>query len=593
MYAIKVERSDGAPPDPGSDDVGDAELFGAAPPDLECVGFSAGNPRVEHITGLVHLYKKDEGAAAGGGGGGGGGAGGEGGGGGAGGPQRRRAEGFMHDFNGQPFSSLEPEILCRLVYVRSVEILGGGGSGRAGGSGGASGVSGGGGNGGGGSGGGGAGPRRAPPAGGGAAGGSGSGGGAPDGGDAAAEGGGDAGAAAGGAARGAAAAAGPAGGGALEPLAGHTELPTCPVCLERLDEHISGVVTTVCNHQFHGECLKAWGDTSCPVCRYCGWGSGAASTSRCATCGTPANLWICLICGHVGCGRYKSGHASEHWKESSHCYALELETQRVWDYAGDGYVHRLIQSKTDGKLVEVPSPAPACGHHHTRGRPGARAPPGAGGSGGGGGYGAAPCGSGGGGGGGDGCEVCEHEQDLKDAMVSSKLDAISFEYNHLLTSQLDSQRQYFESQLERQRAELEGRAAAAAAGAERAGADAAAAGGAAREAERRRAALERKLAETQAAAAKLSEEREFLRSLNDTLLSNQKAYAAKLKAAEEAAAAKDAAIKDLQEQVRDLMVYIEAGRHIEQEGGGLSEATLLPLPQDAGGKGKRRTSGRK
>jgi hypothetical protein len=26
---------------------------------------------------------------------------------------------------------------------------------------------------------------------------------------------------------------------------GTTELPTCPVCLERLDEHISGIVTTV------------------------------------------------------------------------------------------------------------------------------------------------------------------------------------------------------------------------------------------------------------------------------------------------------------------------------------------------------------
>ena len=39
-------------------------------------------------------------------------------------------------------------------------------------------------------------------------------------------------------------------------------------------------------------------------------------------------------------------------------YALELETQRVWDYVGDGYVHRLIQSKTDGKLVEVPCPPP-------------------------------------------------------------------------------------------------------------------------------------------------------------------------------------------------------------------------------------------
>jgi len=66
-----------------------------------------------------------------------------------------------------------------------------------------------------------------------------------------------------------------------------------------------------------------------------------------------------LICGHVGCGRYKSGHSKDHWKESSHVYALELETQRVWDYVGDGYVHRLIQSKTDGKLVEVPSPAAA------------------------------------------------------------------------------------------------------------------------------------------------------------------------------------------------------------------------------------------
>lgn len=31
----------------------------------------------------------------------------------------------------------------------------------------------------------------------------------------------------------------------VTPPAGQTELPTCPVCLERLDQHISGVVTTV------------------------------------------------------------------------------------------------------------------------------------------------------------------------------------------------------------------------------------------------------------------------------------------------------------------------------------------------------------
>lgn len=39
---------------------------------------------------------------------------------------------------------------------------------------------------------------------------------------------------------------------------------------------------------------------------------------------------------------------------------------QVWDYASDGYVHRLVQSKTDGKLVEVPSPAQAAfGERHS------------------------------------------------------------------------------------------------------------------------------------------------------------------------------------------------------------------------------------
>lgn len=59
----------------------------------------------------------------------------------------------------------------------------------------------------------------------------------------------------------------------------------------------------------------------------------------CSTC------WFCY--------RYKEAHAIRHWKETQHCYALELETRRVWDYSGDNYVHRLIQSKTDGKLVEL------------------------------------------------------------------------------------------------------------------------------------------------------------------------------------------------------------------------------------------------
>jgi BRCA1-associated protein len=159
----------------------------------------------------------------------------------------------------------------------------------------------------------------------------------------------------------------------LTPLA--QELPACPVCLERLDTHISGIVTTVCNHTFHSACLSKWADSSCPVCRY---SQEPPDKPECAVCGTTDNLWICIICGYVGCGRhalsrarllrsnthsaslalrrYASGHAVLHWRDTDHCYSLELDTQRVWDYLGDGYVHRLIASKTHGHLVELSPP---------------------------------------------------------------------------------------------------------------------------------------------------------------------------------------------------------------------------------------------
>jgi len=41
-----------------AEDGGYAEVFSDIPRDLECVQFSAGNPRVEHITGLVHLFRR-------------------------------------------------------------------------------------------------------------------------------------------------------------------------------------------------------------------------------------------------------------------------------------------------------------------------------------------------------------------------------------------------------------------------------------------------------------------------------------------------------------------------------------------------------
>jgi BRCA1-associated protein len=137
------------------------------------------------------------------------------------------------------------------------------------------------------------------------------------------------------------------------------ELPSCPVCLERLDSTITGLVTLPCAHTFDCDCLRKWGDSRCPVCRVShlllsssaagntgtGRGEGergekATRLTECEICGTESNNWICVVCGVVGCGRYEpgKGHARRHWEESGHVLAMELETQRVWDYKGDKWV---------------------------------------------------------------------------------------------------------------------------------------------------------------------------------------------------------------------------------------------------------------
>lgn len=188
------------------------------------------------------------------------------------------------------------------------------------------------------------------------------------------------------------------------PTSSLVELPTCPVCLERMDES-TGLLTILCQHVFHCACLEKWRGSGCPVCRYT---QGLASLhddgqeNACSVCGSQANLWICLICGNVGCGRYDSAHAFAHYEATSHSYAMDIATQHVWDYAGDGYVHRLISTKADGKGGGSESA------------------------------------------GGAGMTAYDNE-----AVPREKLDNMGMEYAQLLTSQLDNQRVYFEEQLDR------------------------------------------------------------------------------------------------------------------------------------------------
>ncbi|KAK9488976.1 BRCA1-associated protein 2-domain-containing protein [Lipomyces starkeyi] len=303
------------------------------------------------------------------------------------------------------------------------------------------------------------------------------------------------------------------------------ELPTCPVCLERMDSSVTGLLTIICQHTFHCQCLSKWGDNSCPVCRYSqkkDHQSQLSEPNQCSACGAVQNLWICLICGNIGCGRYDEAHAFQHYMDSDHVYAMDLESQRVWDYASDGYVHRLVQNQSDGKLVELPSLAASSADTGGHSR---------------------------------------DEHSSGDYVPREKLDSIGMEYTYLLTSQLESQRAYFEDKI----AAAADKASAALEKAEKAERDAAEA-----QAKLSRAKMEndelkgivpslemehekmkRKSETLQAVSKKLEKEWRDEKSMNESMLK-------KLEFLIQDKAQKEKEIEELKDQLRDVMLYLDA-----------------------------------
>lgn len=275
--------------------------------------------------------------------------------------------------------------------------------------------------------------------------------------------------------------------------------------------------------------------------------------AECSICHSEENLWACLICGNVGCGRYDNAHAFDHWKRTAHAFAMDLNSQRVWDYVGDAYVHRIIQSKSDGKLVELP----AADHS-------ALDPP-----------------------------------DWSDAVPREKLENMSVEYTHLLTSQLESQRAYFEEIVERA-ADKASRASAAAAAAEEA-----ARTGTARLAdlqskydalstetipslERDRARLEKRAEKFESMARRLEKDYREEKTINSSLMERLEALTSEngtLKAAK----------VDLEEQNRDLTFFISGSQRLQGQGEEVVQGTVsVPEPEPEGKKkGKGKGKGRK
>lgn len=246
---------------------------------------------------------------------------------------------------------------------------------------------------------------------------------------------------------------------------------------------------------------------------------------------------------------------------------MDLQTQRVWDYQGDNYVHRLIQNKADGKLVELPSAGAA---EEGRSRVGQ--------------------------GPGD-----------DDNLKAEKMEILAMQYSQILQRTMEEQRLTYDERTKDLRRRLEDTQ-------QKLDIMSSDAEGRIREMreemdryryeeQQRRETIEREKAKADKKAEKLADLARKLekdlreeRIVSEGLLKNLSVSKDKIDAAEKEKGDLNARVADLEDQMRDLMFFLEARDKIEQEGGTASEAAggSVELPQSppnrtgTGGKKKKK-----
>ncbi len=232
-------------------------------------------------------------------------------------------------------------------------------------------------------------------------------------------------------------------------------------------------------------------------------------------------------------------------------------------------MHRLIQNKADGKLVELPSASASMGASPREGGLGPSA---------------------------------------ADALSAEKIEAIGIEYSYLLTSQLDSQREYYEERIsevtsqvnqlkpmlesiqkqmedERRRWQEEQDVRK-------------------REEEERMEAVLRekqkadgKADKMAALARRLEKELREERTVSEGLLKNLSAMKEKVAQANAEREGYGQKIKELEDQVRDVMFFLEARTKIENGDGTVAEAAggsiALPPPVEAQTPAGKKRKGKK
>ncbi|KAK4705884.1 BRCA1-associated protein, partial [Phenoliferia sp. Uapishka_3] len=260
---------------------------------------------------------------------------------------------------------------------------------------------------------------------------------------------------------------------------------------------------------------------------------------------------------------------------------MELETQRVWDYITDSYVHRLIRNRASGALVELPSLSSFPDEKEQKKE--------------------------------DGKQKGKYGPDREDELEQDKLEAMGVEYAKLMTAQLEDQRRYYEEEIGRCREELavvlrkaegvERKAMKEKREAEKAIEDVKfglekaqealrvkieqlAKGGAEEEARRKKVEKEKEKARKE-----IERELEAEREVTKALAANVGKVKEEMAKREEDAKSMSGKVEDLEDQMRDLMFALSAREQIEAAGGGEGvggDIVVQPTPTPTAGKRKKK-----
>jgi hypothetical protein len=231
----------------------------------------------------------------------------------------------------------------------------------------------------------------------------------------------------------------------LDPSTAFFELPACPRCYNRLDDSVtcsSGdalwpeVQCSICDllkahraplpspspspvvkHSSSSSSARQWPPPSPSPLPLSRQDSEEKMDPRavvtCAPCEAENkvmgdisdSLWVCLLCCNVGCGRFRKCHAEDHYQRSRHRFSVKLRDGYVWDYMADDFVSRAFKGGDRERLALLEEEELGFGL---------------------------------------GLEEGDPTPDAELNMI--KLNSISQYYTDLLTSQLEKQYEYFETE---------------------------------------------------------------------------------------------------------------------------------------------------